>query len=182
MPSYDSIVRAFASLGHDLAVYAVRFGSVLAKIEIEQKYLRKYATEILERIGMHNCHSCRTHIDTESKLGVDGTPVFDDSLLESYRGSTVAHLLLYLICLMRSSRFISICMITESLILMLLCGFYVVFWYFGLWSSIVFLFDFFIFGSWSSKRQYTLSLSSKEAEYRGVSNVMAETSWLQNLL
>ncbi|GKE01155.1 ribonuclease H-like domain-containing protein [Tanacetum coccineum] len=134
---------------------------------------------------MCNCHSCRTYIDTESKLGVDGTPVSDDSLLESCRGSIVAHLLLYLICLMRSSRFISICMIPESLILMLLSGFYVVFWYFGLWSSIVFLFGFFtgcIFGSWSSKRQYTLSRSSKKAEYHGVANTMAETSWLQNLL
>ncbi|GJS39342.1 ribonuclease H-like domain-containing protein [Tanacetum coccineum] len=36
--------------------------------------------------------------------------------------------------------------------------------------------------SWSSKRQFTLSRSSAEAEYRGVANAVAETSWLRNLL
>ncbi|GJX72356.1 ribonuclease H-like domain-containing protein [Tanacetum coccineum] len=36
--------------------------------------------------------------------------------------------------------------------------------------------------SWSSKRQHTLSRSSTEAEYRGVGNVVAETTWRHNLL
>ncbi|GJT37972.1 ribonuclease H-like domain-containing protein [Tanacetum coccineum] len=36
--------------------------------------------------------------------------------------------------------------------------------------------------SWPSKRQPTLSHSSKEAKYRGVANVVAETCWLRNLL
>ncbi|GJU54014.1 ribonuclease H-like domain-containing protein [Tanacetum coccineum] len=36
--------------------------------------------------------------------------------------------------------------------------------------------------SWSSKRQFTLSQSSAEAEYRGVANAVAETCWLRNLL
>jgi len=36
--------------------------------------------------------------------------------------------------------------------------------------------------SWSSKRQHTVSRSSAEAEYRGVANTVAETSWLRNLL
>ncbi|GKE24796.1 ribonuclease H-like domain-containing protein [Tanacetum coccineum] len=36
--------------------------------------------------------------------------------------------------------------------------------------------------SWSAKRHVTLSRSSAEAEYRGVANVVAETSWLRNLL
>ncbi|GJY62047.1 ribonuclease H-like domain-containing protein [Tanacetum coccineum] len=36
--------------------------------------------------------------------------------------------------------------------------------------------------SWSSKRQFTLSRSSVEAEYRGVTNAVAETCWLRNLL
>nr|GEW94177.1 hypothetical protein [Tanacetum cinerariifolium] len=36
--------------------------------------------------------------------------------------------------------------------------------------------------SWSAKRQVTLSQSSAEAEYRGVTNVVVETAWLQNLL
>ncbi|GJX96017.1 ribonuclease H-like domain-containing protein [Tanacetum coccineum] len=36
--------------------------------------------------------------------------------------------------------------------------------------------------TWSSKRQDTLSRSSAEAEYYGVANVVAETSWIHNLL
>ncbi|GJW86279.1 ribonuclease H-like domain-containing protein [Tanacetum coccineum] len=36
--------------------------------------------------------------------------------------------------------------------------------------------------TWSSKCQDTLSRSSAEAEYRGVANVVAETSWIHNLL
>ena len=36
--------------------------------------------------------------------------------------------------------------------------------------------------SWSSKRQVTLSHSSAEAEYRVVTNVVAETTWIHNLL
>ncbi|WOH09590.1 hypothetical protein DCAR_0729048 [Daucus carota subsp. sativus] len=36
--------------------------------------------------------------------------------------------------------------------------------------------------SWSSKRQPTLSLSSAEAEYRGMAKVVSESCWLRNLL
>nr|GEV34046.1 ribonuclease H-like domain-containing protein [Tanacetum cinerariifolium] len=36
--------------------------------------------------------------------------------------------------------------------------------------------------SWSSKRQPTLSRSSAEAEYRGVTNAVTKTCWLRNLL
>lgn len=36
--------------------------------------------------------------------------------------------------------------------------------------------------SWSSKRQAIVSQSSAEAEYRGVTNTVAETCWLRNLL
>ncbi|KAI3799572.1 hypothetical protein L1987_34871 [Smallanthus sonchifolius] len=36
--------------------------------------------------------------------------------------------------------------------------------------------------SWSSKRQHTVSRSSAEAEYRGVANVVAEATWIRNLL
>ncbi|GJY88229.1 ribonuclease H-like domain-containing protein [Tanacetum coccineum] len=36
--------------------------------------------------------------------------------------------------------------------------------------------------SWSDKRQVTLSRSSAEAKYRGVANVVAETTWILNLL
>ena len=36
--------------------------------------------------------------------------------------------------------------------------------------------------SWSSKRQHTVSRSSAEAEYHVVANVVAEASWLRQLL
>nr|GEU64434.1 ribonuclease H-like domain-containing protein [Tanacetum cinerariifolium] len=36
--------------------------------------------------------------------------------------------------------------------------------------------------SWSSKRQFTISRSSADAEYQGVANAVAETCWLRNLL
>ncbi|XP_019087651.1 PREDICTED: uncharacterized protein LOC109127436 [Camelina sativa] len=36
--------------------------------------------------------------------------------------------------------------------------------------------------SWSAKRQHTVSRSSSEAEYRGVANAVAETTWLSNIL
>ncbi|GJS06441.1 ribonuclease H-like domain-containing protein [Tanacetum coccineum] len=36
--------------------------------------------------------------------------------------------------------------------------------------------------SWCAKRQHTVSRSNAEAEYRGVSNVVAETVWRRNLL
>nr|GEX42380.1 ribonuclease H-like domain-containing protein [Tanacetum cinerariifolium] len=36
--------------------------------------------------------------------------------------------------------------------------------------------------SWPSKRQHTISHSSFEAEYMGVANVVAETTWIRNLL
>ncbi|XP_071704030.1 secreted RxLR effector protein 161-like [Rutidosis leptorrhynchoides] len=36
--------------------------------------------------------------------------------------------------------------------------------------------------SWSAKRQPTVSLSSAEAEYRGVANVVSESCWLRNIL
>nr|GEW12946.1 ribonuclease H-like domain-containing protein [Tanacetum cinerariifolium] len=36
--------------------------------------------------------------------------------------------------------------------------------------------------SWPSKWQHTISHSSYEAEYRGVANVVAETTWIRNLL
>ncbi|GJT79051.1 ribonuclease H-like domain-containing protein [Tanacetum coccineum] len=35
---------------------------------------------------------------------------------------------------------------------------------------------------WAAKRQHTISRSSAKAEYRGVTNVVAETAWLRNLL
>nr|GEX11265.1 hypothetical protein [Tanacetum cinerariifolium] len=36
---------------------------------------QKYATEVLERPGMLTCNLCRTPVETDSKLSVDGDPV-----------------------------------------------------------------------------------------------------------
>ncbi|GJW71950.1 ribonuclease H-like domain-containing protein [Tanacetum coccineum] len=43
----------------------------------------KYATEILERAQMLNCNPCRTPVDTEKKLGPEGSPVTDPTLYRS---------------------------------------------------------------------------------------------------
>ncbi|GKC68094.1 ribonuclease H-like domain-containing protein [Tanacetum coccineum] len=48
---------------------------------------KKYAVEILERAHMVDCNSCRTHIDTESKLGNDGDLVSNPTLYRSLAGS-----------------------------------------------------------------------------------------------
>ncbi|GJU15139.1 ribonuclease H-like domain-containing protein [Tanacetum coccineum] len=47
----------------------------------------KYATEILEQAQMLNCNPCRTPIDTEKKLGPEGSPVTDPTLYRSLAGS-----------------------------------------------------------------------------------------------
>ncbi|GJY33936.1 ribonuclease H-like domain-containing protein [Tanacetum coccineum] len=47
----------------------------------------KYVTEILERAHMINCNPSRTHVDIESKLGVDGDPVSDPTLYHSLAGA-----------------------------------------------------------------------------------------------
>ncbi|GKF46417.1 ribonuclease H-like domain-containing protein, partial [Tanacetum coccineum] len=43
----------------------------------------KYATEILERAHMLNCNPCRTPVDTEQKLGPEGSLVADPTLYRS---------------------------------------------------------------------------------------------------
>ncbi|GJW66457.1 ribonuclease H-like domain-containing protein [Tanacetum coccineum] len=47
----------------------------------------KYATEILERAQMLNCNPCRTPVDTEKKLGPEGSPVTDPTLYRSLVGA-----------------------------------------------------------------------------------------------
>nr|GEY04930.1 hypothetical protein [Tanacetum cinerariifolium] len=46
-----------------------------------------YATEILEQAQMLNCNPCMTPIDTEKKLGLEGSPVTDPTLYRSLPGS-----------------------------------------------------------------------------------------------
>ncbi|GJS20782.1 ribonuclease H-like domain-containing protein [Tanacetum coccineum] len=48
---------------------------------------KKYVVEILDWAHIVNCNPNRTPIDTESKLGSDGDPVFDPTLYRSLAGS-----------------------------------------------------------------------------------------------
>ncbi|GJS42273.1 ribonuclease H-like domain-containing protein [Tanacetum coccineum] len=45
---------------------------------------RKYVVEILERAHMVNCNPSRTLVDTESKLGDDGDPIYDPTLYRNH--------------------------------------------------------------------------------------------------
>lgn len=47
----------------------------------------KFAKEILERAHVQKCNPCRTPVDTESKLGPDGTPFADPTLYRSLAGA-----------------------------------------------------------------------------------------------
>nr|GEY71479.1 hypothetical protein [Tanacetum cinerariifolium] len=98
----------------------------------------------------------RTPVDTEFKLGTTGDVVSDPTLYQSLAGYCSILLLLDPISLMLFSRCVFICMILGSLTFSPLSG-----------SCAMFA---------------TLSRSSAEVEYRGVSNVVAETCWLRNLL
>ncbi|GJV47374.1 ribonuclease H-like domain-containing protein [Tanacetum coccineum] len=140
---------------------------------------KKYAIELLDRAHMDNCNLSQTPIDTESKLGSDGDPVFDPTLYRSLAGS-LQYLtftrpdISYAVQQLFSSSTIDLvaysdadwdgCLITRRLT----SGYYVF-----LGNNLL---------SWSSKRQPTLSRSSAEAEYHGVTNAVAETCWLRNLL
>nr|GEW24770.1 NBS-containing resistance-like protein [Tanacetum cinerariifolium] len=106
----------------------------------------KYATEIHEQAQMLNSDPCRTPIDTEKKLGPEGSP------------STTSQLIAYFDVDWAD------CPATRR----------------STSRYCVFLGDNLL--TWSSKHQDTLSCSNAEAEYHGVANVIAETSWICNLL
>ncbi|GJV84473.1 ribonuclease H-like domain-containing protein [Tanacetum coccineum] len=166
----------------------------------------KYATEILEQAQMLNCNPCRTPIDTEKKLGPEGSPVTDPTLYRSLVGSlqyltlsyAVQQLCLYmhdprephLNAMKRVLRYLRG---TTDLGLQLFQSTtsQLIAYSDADWASCpatrrstsgycVFLGDNLL--TWSSKRQDTLSRSSAEAEYRGFTNAVAETSWIRNLL
>ncbi|GKD21942.1 ribonuclease H-like domain-containing protein [Tanacetum coccineum] len=52
-----------------------------------QRIIASFHKEILERAHMQNCNSCRTPVDTESKLGSDGDLVSDPTLYRSLVGA-----------------------------------------------------------------------------------------------
>ncbi|GJU58982.1 ribonuclease H-like domain-containing protein [Tanacetum coccineum] len=115
---------------------------------------KKYALELLHRAHMANCNPTRTPVDTESKLGSDWDPISDPTL---YRSLAEPHLA----ALKRVLRYVRgtldfglqlYASITDNLL------------------------------SWSTKSQHTLSRASAKTEYKGIANVVAEISWLRNLL
>nr|GEW40197.1 ribonuclease H-like domain-containing protein [Tanacetum cinerariifolium] len=127
----------------------------------------KYATEILERAQMLNFNHCRAPVDTEKKLGPEGSPVTEPTLYRSLAGAlqyltftrpdlsyAVQQLCLYM-CDPRKPHL-------NAMKRVLRCPA-------TRWSTsgyCVFLGDNLL--TWSSKRQGTLSRSSVEAEYRGL--------------
>ncbi|GJX30302.1 ribonuclease H-like domain-containing protein [Tanacetum coccineum] len=166
----------------------------------------KYATEILERAHMLNCNPCRTPVDTEKKLGPEGSLVTDPTLYRSLAGAlqyltftrpdlsyAVQQLCLYMYDpqephLNAMKRVLRYLQRTTDLGLQLFRSTtsQVIAYSDADWAGCptsgycVFLDDNLL--TWSSKRQDTLSRSSVEAEYRDVANAVAETSWIRNLL
>ncbi|GJY63292.1 ribonuclease H-like domain-containing protein [Tanacetum coccineum] len=142
----------------------------------------KYATEILEQAHMLNCNPCRTPIDTEKKLGPEGSPVTDPTLYRSLAGSlqyltftrpdlsyAVQQLCLYMhdpreSHLNAMKRVLRYLRGTTDLGLQL---------FRSTISQLI---------AYSDADWDTLSRSSAEAEYGGVVNVVAKTSWIRNLL
>nr|GEX30199.1 ribonuclease H-like domain-containing protein [Tanacetum cinerariifolium] len=113
---------------------------------------QKYATKVLERTGMLTCNPYRTPVDTDSKLSADGDPVFDPTLYRSLAGA------LQYLAFTRPYISYAVHFTRPRPLLWLLIQMRI-----GL-------------------RQFTISCSSAEAEYRGVANAVAETCWLRNLL
>ncbi|GKA62157.1 ribonuclease H-like domain-containing protein [Tanacetum coccineum] len=111
----------------------------------------KYATEILERAQMLNCNPCRTPVDTEKKLGPEGSPVTDPTLYRSFAGAL---------------QYLTFTRPDLSYAVQQLC---------------LYMHDPREPHLNAMKRD-TLSRSSAEAKYRRVTNVVADTSWIRNLL
>ncbi|XP_071712682.1 uncharacterized mitochondrial protein AtMg00810-like [Rutidosis leptorrhynchoides] len=172
---------------------------------------KQYAIEILERAGMTYCQPCRTPVEPGAKLTTHGPPVQDPTLYCSIAGAllyltftrpdisyAVQHIFLFmhdlreqhLHALKRIVRYVQ-GTLDMGLQLYALSTTTVVAYSDADWAGCpttrrstsgycVFLGNNLL--SWSSKRQLTPSRSSAEAEYRGVSNAVAETCWIRNLL
>ncbi|KAJ9566478.1 hypothetical protein OSB04_002444 [Centaurea solstitialis] len=172
---------------------------------------QQYATQILERAKMLNCNPARTPTESAQKLGADGPPVTDPTLYRSLVGAlqyltftrpeiafAVQQICLYMHdprephfhALKRILRYIR-GTLTHGLQIHVSPSSDLIAYTDADWGGCpasrrstsgycVFLGDNLV--SWSSKRQGVISRSSAEAEYRGVANAVAETSWIRNLL
>ncbi|GJW26651.1 ribonuclease H-like domain-containing protein [Tanacetum coccineum] len=150
---------------------------------------RKYAIEILEMGHMVNCNPNRTPVDTESKVGYDGDPVFGLTLYRSLVGSlqylTFTRLdisyAVQQVCLYmhdpREPHFLALKRILQyvrgtldyGLQLFSSSTTYLVAYSDADWAGCLLLGD-------------RLQVIVAEAKYRGVANAVAETCWLRNLL
>uniref|UniRef100_A0A251VD12 Putative ribonuclease H-like domain-containing protein n=1 Tax=Helianthus annuus TaxID=4232 RepID=A0A251VD12_HELAN len=171
-----------------------------------------YINDILARANMSSCKPCHTPCDTDSKLSANsGTPMSDPTLYRSLAGAlqyltftrpdiayAVQQVCLFMHdprephfnYLKRILRFLKGTS-THALHIKPSKSLKLTAYSDADWGGCpdsrrstsgycVFLGDNLV--SWSSKRQQTVSRSSAEAEYRGVANATAETSWLRNLL
>ncbi|GKE30845.1 ribonuclease H-like domain-containing protein [Tanacetum coccineum] len=149
---------------------------------------KKYVSEILERVGMRSFHSCRTPVDTNAKIRDDGSSVSDPTLYRSFAGAlqyltftcpdlsyVVQWVCLYMMILGPH-------LTAHKRILPYVSGTldYGLQLYASSTSSLVAYSDVDWVGCPTIRRS-TFG-SSAEAKYRGVANVVAETSWLRNLL
>lgn len=173
---------------------------------------QNYSADILHRASMTNCNPCSTPVDTKTKLADnDGRPVADPSLYRSLAGAlqyltfmrpdisyAVQQVCLFMhdprephfAALKRILRYIK-GTISHGLQLNKSSNTDLVAYSNADWTGCpstrrstsgycVFLGDSLI--AWSAKRQHTVPRSSAEAEYCGVANAVAETTWLRNLL
>nr|GEV45455.1 putative reverse transcriptase domain-containing protein [Tanacetum cinerariifolium] len=142
----------------------------------------KYVEEILERANMNKCTPCRTLVNTQSKLGVDGDP--QACLYMHDSRETHYAILKCIICYIHGT-------IDHGLQLHVSFTTQLTAYTDADWAGCltircstlgycVFLGDNLL--SWSAKRHATLYRSSTKAKYRGVANVVAETTWLCNFL
>ncbi|GJR03459.1 ribonuclease H-like domain-containing protein [Tanacetum coccineum] len=193
------------SLNYFLGVSSQRFTTCLFLSQAT------YAEELLEWPPMRNCNPCQNPVNTDSKLGPDDDPISDPTSYRSLAGAlkyltftrTDLSYIVRQVCLYiydhREPHFSALKHIiwyvrgTLEYGLQLhvsntaqLTTYTDVDWVGCSVTSrftsgyCVFLGDNLL--SWSAKRQAILSRSSVEAEYRGVANVVAETTWLRNLL
>ncbi|GJT69125.1 ribonuclease H-like domain-containing protein [Tanacetum coccineum] len=160
---------------------------------------------------MEHCNPCRTHIDTESNLGPEGDPVSDPTLYRSLAGALqyltftrpdITYAVQQVCLHMHDPREPHLAALKRILRYVRGTLDYGLQLFASSTSQLTAYSDADWAGcpstrrstsgycvspcdnllSWSSKRQHTISRSSAEAEYCGVANVVAETTWIQNLL
>nr|GEV64553.1 ribonuclease H-like domain-containing protein [Tanacetum cinerariifolium] len=147
----------------------------------------KFAAKILERAHMQNCNSCRTPVDTESKLGSDGDHVSDTTLYRSLAGALqyLTFTRPYLsydvqqVCLYmhdpRDPHFTAL-----KRILRYIRG--TLDYRLQLHVSSTTQLSAYTDADWVGCPVTRRSTFGAEAEYQGIANVVAETAWIRNLL